>query len=220
MSERAKRFWQRVNDYGNDETRDPFSHSDSYHRHFQGWAERRVPRENGKGTRIERIYVADYFRYAETDTAWKVRKLAYPLLTLLMAALSVLADTREAAVNHIPAIGIGQILAFLPMVYLLYRLVLQLAAPRNMTIGERDAAADGFRKASLLCAVVLTVLTAAMPIAAVIGRKSITSADWMAAGIKLLSAAAAFLLCFAEKHRKLTKVPNEKTAASESNEIW
>ncbi len=220
MSERTKRFWQRVSDYGNDETRDPFSHSGAYHRHFQGWAERRVPRENGKGERIERVYVADYFRYEETDAAWKGKKLAYPLLTLLTVALSVLADSREAAVNHIPAIGIAQILAYLPMVCLLYRLVLQLAAPRNMTIGERDAAVEGFRKASLICAVVLAALTAAMPIGAAIVTKSIGGADWAAAGLKLLSAAAAFLLRFTEKRRSLTKVPNGKTAPSESNEIW
>jgi hypothetical protein len=220
MSERTKRFWQRVNDYGNDETRDPFSHSGSYHRHFQGWAERRVARENGKGTRIERVYVADYFRYEETDTVWKSKKLILPILFLLMAALSVLADTRDAAVNHIQAIGIMQILAFLPMVYLLYRLVLQLAAPRNMTVGERDAAVDGFRKASLIYAIVLAALTVAMPMGAAIVQKSIGSADWTAAGLKLLSAAAAFLLHFTEKRRSLTKVPNEKTAPSESNEIW
>lgn len=220
MSERTKRFWQRVNDYGNDETRDPFSHSGSYHRHFQGWAERKVPREDGKGTRIERVYVADYSRYEESDAAWKSKKLILLVLFLLTAALSVLADTREALVNHIPAIGIAQILSFLPMIYFLYRLILQLAAPRNMTIGQRDGAVNAFRKASLLYAAVLSALTVAMPIAAIFTMKSITGADWMATGLKLLSAAAAFLLFFTEKRRKLIRVPNGNTAPHEANEIW
>ena len=141
-------------------------------------------------------------------------------LFLLTAALSVLADTSQAPVNHIPAIGIAQILSFLPMIYFLYRLILQLAAPRDMTIGQRDGAVDAFRKASLLYAAVLAALTVGMPIAAIFTMKSITGADWMATGLKLLSAAAAFLLFFTEKRRKLIRVPNGNTAPHEANEIW
>ena len=97
MERSVSRFWQRVSDYSNDETRDPFSHSSSYHRHFQGYAEQRVPKKSGVGTRIERIYVADYYRYAETDLTWRFKKLVYVFLFAMAASAVVIADSRPLA---------------------------------------------------------------------------------------------------------------------------
>lgn len=220
MEKRISRFWQRVNDYGNDETRDPFSHSSSYHRHFQGYAEQRVPRENGKGNRIERIYVADYYEYEETDAVWRWRKLSYIILFILTAAASVLADSRPVAINRLPVVGIVQILSFIPLIYLLYKLILQISAPRQMTIGERDASATGFRKASLIYGVAILVVAIAMMMEKWIVFQSIELSDWALIGLKLFSSVLTFLLYFMEKARKLKKVPNGTSVPSGANEIW
>lgn len=220
MGNRYSRFWQRVNDYGNDETRDPFSHSRSYHSHFQGYAEQRVPRENGRGTRIERIYVADYYQYEESEAVWRWKKLLYGGVFLLMAGSSVLADSRQTAVNHIPVVGVVQILSFVPIIYLLYRLILQVTAPRKMTIGEREAAADGLRTAALLCGCVLLAVAVLMPTEKWIVYHSLDGADLAVAGLKLLSAISAFALCRMEKGRRLTSVPNPAEAPANANEIW
>ena len=220
MGKRLDRFWQRVNDYGNDETRDPFSHSNSYHRHFQGYAEQLVPRENGGGSRIERIYAADYYKYGETDAAWRWKKLSYPVLFVLMAAVSVLADSRPAAVNRIPAVGIAQILSYIPLIYLLYKLILQVSAPRRMTIGERDSSAAGFRKAALLYAAVVLAVAIAMPVEKWIVSQIIEPLDWMVIGQKLFSGALALLLYFMEKARKLERAPNGTPVPGGANEIW
>lgn len=220
MGKRLDRFWQRVNDYGNDETRDPFSHSGSYHRHFQGYAEQLVPRENGRGSRIERIYAADYYKYEETDAVWRWKKLNYSVLFVLTAAVSVLADSRPAAVNRIPAVGIAQILSYIPLIYLLYKLVLQVSAPRQMTIGERDSSAAGFRKAALIYAAVVLAVVIVMPIAAWVISQTVEPLNWAVIGMKLFSGALALLLYFMENARKLERVPNGTTVPGGANEIW
>ena len=220
MEKRESSFWQRVNDYSNDETRDPFSHSGSYHRHFQGYAEQRVPRENGKGTRIERIYVADYYRYEETDAAWLWKKFCYIILFVLMAVVSVLADTRPVAINRLPAVGIVQILSFIPLTYLLYKLILQVSSPRQMTIGERDSSATGFMKASLIYGSVILVIAIAMPVEKWIVFQTIELSDWALIGLKLFSSALTFLLYFMERARTLKKVSNGTSVPGEANVIW
>ena len=217
MEKRATRFWQRVNDYGNDETRDPFSHSGAYHRHFQGYAERRVPSKNGRGTRIERVYIADFYRYAETDAVWRGKKLLYAIIFFAAAGAVILAGSRPAAVNRVPAVGAAQILAFLPMIWLLYQLVLQVTAPRRMTIGERDAAAGGFRKAALVSGLYLMAVAVMMPLAE---HGPLYDGDWAVIGLTLLGGGLTLLLGFLEKGRKQEKVPNEKTAPAGANEIW
>lgn len=219
MGDRLRRFRQRVNDYGNDETRTPFSHSNSYHRHFQGYAERRVPRENGKGTRIERVYVANWFRYAETDAVWKGKKVLHSVLFLLTAAAAVFADTRPTTINRLPMIGIVQILSYLPMLYLLYRLILQASAPRNMTIGERDTA-KGFRTAALILAIVLAAVAVILPIGQTIISGAPAQSDRVATGFKIFSAALAFLIYYTEKVRRIEEAPNENEAPGDANEIW
>lgn len=220
MEKRARRFRQRVNDYGNDETRDPFSHSGSYHRHFQGYAEQLVPRENGRGSRIERTYVADYYKYEESDAAWRRKKLGYTVLFVLMAAVSVLADSRPASINRIPAVGIAQLLSYIPLIYLLYKLILQVSAPRRMTIGERDSSAAGFRKAALIYAAAVLAIAIAMPAETWVASQAAEPSDWAVIGLKFLSGALAFLLYFMEKARKLERVPNKTPVPGEANEIW
>ena len=217
MEKRASRFWQRVNDYGNDETRDPFSHSGAYHRHFQGYAEQRVPRENGRGYRIERVYLADFYRYAETDAVWRGKKLLYAALFLAAAGAVILAGTRPAAVNRISAVGAAQILAFLPMIWLLYQLVLQVTAPRRMTVGERDSASGGFRKAAFVSGLYLMAVAVVMPVA---DRVPLEVGDWAVIGLTLLGSGLTLLLGFLEKGRKQERVANEKTAPVGANEIW
>lgn len=220
MEKRKDRFWRRVNDYGNDETRDPFSHSNSYHQHFQGYAEQRVPKENGKGYRIERVYTADYYEYEETDAAWRWMKLGYVILFLLAAAVSVFADSRPMAVNRLRAVGILQILSFLPMIYLFYKLILQISAPRRMTVGERDSSAAGFRKAALVYGVSLLAIAIVMPVDKWIVFQAVEPSDWALIGGKLFSGALVFLLYFTEKARKLKKVPNGTPVPGGANEIW
>lgn len=220
MEKRVSRFWQRVNDYGNDEMRDPFSHSSSYHKHFQGYAEQRIPKESGRGTRIERIYVADYYKYEETDAVWRLKKLAYIFLFAVAAAAGIAADSRPLALNSIPAVGIAQILSFIPLVYLLYELILQISAPRQMTIGERDSTTTGFQKASLIYGVYILTIAIAMPIEKWIVFQAIAWSDWAVIGLKLTSGILIFLLYFMERARKLERVPNETLVPSGANEIW
>lgn len=220
MGTHASRFWRRVIDYENDETRDPFVHSNAYHRHFQGYAERLVPGKNGRGRRIERIYAADYFRYDETYAVWAGKKFAYIILFVLMAAVSLFADSRPVAMNKLPVIGAVQLLSLLPLIYMLYKLILQVSAPRLMTVGERDSSVWGFRKAAGIYGATALVVAGTMLIGKWSVSRSMGLSEWAVIGLKLFSGVLAFALYFMEKGRKLKKAPNESTAPSGANEIW
>jgi hypothetical protein len=212
-------LWRRAEDYSKDETRDPLKHSHSYHRHFQGYAEQRVANESGKGHHIERVYVEDYYRYAEDDKVWRLKKLLYVILVLAAAALILFADTRPAQVNLIRAVGLAQLLSLLPAVWLVYQLILHLTAPRRLTIGERDQV-DSFKAATLVCVICTLAISAAMPIALYITDQIPTVADWTAIILRLTSGCLLLLLWILERKRRFDRIPNQAITPTGANEIW
>jgi NADH:ubiquinone oxidoreductase subunit 6 (subunit J) len=220
MKDRKSRYRQQLDDYENDELRDPFTHSTSYHKFFQGYAERRVPKANGKGTRIERIYVENYYRYAETDTVWRWKKLVYSLCYFMAVAGIIAADTRAIDMNRIPAVGIIQILSYIPLIYLLYKLIIQVSAPRQMTIGERESASMGLQKTALFSGIYLLVITIASLLIKRLTLGNTESLDWAVSGVKLAGTLLILLLCILEKKRNILSVQNKVSMPTEANEIW
>jgi hypothetical protein len=220
MKDRKSRYRQQLADYENDELRDPFTHSTSYHKFFQGYAERRVPKANGKGTKIERIYVENYYRYAETDTAWRWKKLIYSLCYIMAATGVIAADTRTIAMNRIPAVGIIQILSYIPLTYLLYKLIIQVSAPRQMTIGERESASIGLQKAAVFGGIYLLLITIASLLIKRLTFGSTEPMDWAVSGVKLAGALLILILCVLEKRRNILSIQNKISMPTEANEIW
>jgi hypothetical protein len=220
MNNRKSRYRQILDDYENDELRDPFTHSTSYHKFFQGYAERRVPKAHGKGTKIERIYVENYYRYAETDIVWRWKKLIYSLCYLIAVAGIIAADTRSIDMNRIPAVGFIQILSYIPLTYLLYKLIIQVSAPRQMTIGERESASIGLQKAALFGGIYLLVITIASLLIKRLTFGSTETPDWAVSGVKLVGALLILLLCVLEKRRNILSVQNKVSMPTEANEIW
>ena len=219
MTTRKLTLWNRAGEVCRDETANPFSHSHAYHSYFQGYAEQRVPRENGKGTRIQRIYVADYYRYEEPDQVWRRRKLVCAGACAAAAACVLYADSRPVAMNRISAIGVAQMLTVAAMVYLLYHLVLRLAVPRVMTIGQRDET-ERFSQAAMLCGIGVLVVSAVMPAASMIAGNAVNLTGWVFVGLRAIGGALLVLLAFKEKHRTLTRIPNENQTPTGANEIW
>ena len=115
------------------------THSPLYHRVFEGYSERKVPKENGNGTRIERVYVGTYYIRRGSGRNLALTKLLYVLLYLLAAAGFVYAFTRPVGYN---SVWYGAVPAFAEAIVLLLfaaDLFTCLGAPRRMTVYHYNA---------------------------------------------------------------------------------
>lgn len=110
------------------------THSTMYHRVFEGYSERQVPRENGKGARIERVYVGDHYVRRGGAKALRRAKLLYAGLYLAAAVGAGLAFTCPTGYN---SVWYGVVPMFTLIVMLLVsaaNLLSCLTAPEQMQI--------------------------------------------------------------------------------------
>lgn len=110
------------------------SHSSMYHRVFEGYSERQMPRENGKGVRIERVYIGDHYVRRGGAKAFRRAKLLYAGLYLAAALCAVVSFAQPAFCN---SEWYGVIPMFALIVSLLVfaaNLLSCLTAPREMEL--------------------------------------------------------------------------------------
>lgn len=220
MRNRSDYFWKRVHDYERDEMRDQISHSTSYHSFFQGYSERRVPKQNGKGYRIERIYTADYCKYQETDHLWKFKKVYY-LLVLAGAIVSLIAGgTSYSRLNSMKVIGIAQMLEWIPVVYLTYSMIFQLQAPRLMTIGDYRASSAKLKWGALITTIYLFIVFLAMVFGTLFSGNTLERSDVTALFGELAGAGFSFLIFQMEHRREIEWIKNSVQVPDDANEIW
>ena len=108
------------------------SHSTLYHRVFEGYSERQVPKENGKGMRIERIYVGNHFIRQGTAKAFVLTRLLYVVLYLIAVGCAITAFAQPTGYNSvwygvIPMFGL-----IITLILFVSNLLSCLAAPQKM----------------------------------------------------------------------------------------
>lgn len=197
-----------------------FRHSNSYHNFFQGYAEQKVPKSNGRGNKIERIYVADYYKYQETELVWYLKKIVNFVLYLIAALGVIYADTRSLQINNIFVLGIMQTLSSVPFIYLLYMLIWNVTAPRRMTIGEVKSSSTGFRRAAFSNGVWLLLVAIVEMVVKWLFIGNMSLEEWRVIALKIISSGVLFSLYIMEKKRPLEKIINESIMPNGANEIW
>lgn len=114
-------------------------HSRSYHRYFEGYAEKSIPDDKG-GYRIERIYVGNYYRIDLPDRTVRARAILI-LLLYVLAAVSYLIASLLSAVSANRYVAILTMLSLICMICMIFPVISQLTAPREMEIrAYRDSA--------------------------------------------------------------------------------
>lgn len=220
MGRWTKRFWDRVNAYEKDETGEGITHSTSYHKYFQGYSERKVPRESGRGYRIERIYTADYYKYQEQDALWRLKKIYYFLLLAAATAAMIIGGISPSGLNSTKLIGVAQVLAWIPVSYLGYAMLSQLQAPRLMTIGEYRSASANLKTGALIAGIYLGA------VAVLMATQKFRIGSWFDTndGVALLgqfvAAGLIFLVFWMEREREIERVKNPNEVPYDANEIW
>ena len=220
MGKMTGRLWKRAQEYDRDELKDKPSHSLAYHAFFQGYSERKVLRGNGKGYRIERIYTADYRKYAETDRMWRSKKLFYLAAYLLSVYAWIFGTSQASVLNTTRMIGVMELAALLPTVYLGYSMIFQLFAKRKMTVGEYAAASTHLKWGALAALCFTAMISFTM-----FFFKCFSGFDWngtdLAAIGGLFGAALLFLFLYRmEAMRDTEWVKNPNEMPTDAIEIW
>ena len=112
-----------------------FKHRAAYHREFTGFSEIRTPSEKGR-FKIERVYVAPWYRHNIPDRSWKLMKILFAVGDAVAIALFIIASVQGTIWNYSPVTAVMQALASVIYVILSVRIGFFIGAPRNMTIGQ------------------------------------------------------------------------------------
>jgi hypothetical protein len=200
---------------GGDLANESFRFSTSYHSFFAGYAEYRVPRKNGRGTRIERIYVAPYYEQDVSDARWMQYKVVY--LSLYAAAvLSYLtgALNPDAIGNRTVWAAIPGLLSAFALFIELTLLVETITRKRKMTIGEYQSGPVRLDYWSAIAAALLVVTAAAGIVCAVITDTNIV--EGLTSGLlTAVSAGAVWMLHKLENDMSYRRVPNDAKPQSD-----
>ena len=147
---------------------DGVKHSGSYHRFFEGYSEQKVLGENGKRTRILRVYVGDYYKRSCTDPAWIFVKIAYILLFAAAVAAYIFALALPVGSNRAWYAALPGLCSVVPLMLLFAKLMACTVTKRNMVIYDykhvfgrvfrRSVIAAGFLAATLLAKIVYILL--------------------------------------------------------------
>ena len=173
-----------------------------------GWVRYSVPGEDGKMQDCL-IYTAPYHRYDEADGKWRLLKWLYAALVLLAAVCTIASLCLPGILTGVGLADVPSALALLPLGYLLYTAVFQLASPRNLTTYQYRMGVRRF-KAGLIAAASLTVLACAAVVGYVLGRHpALQSTDVTRVALVAAAAVASVSLSVLELTRKCPEVPND-----------
>jgi len=151
---------EREDKSGVDGQRHP-AHVRAYHRHFDGYSEVAVPKRDGKGTRIERVYTGDYYRQDLIQHRRILIRLLYVALFLCAVALFVSNAILPLASNSTWYVALPQAGSVAFLFWILAAFYFYLPAQRDMTIATYRGSSLSLLKATRGAAVCLGLVALA-----------------------------------------------------------
>lgn len=132
-------------------------HSKAYHRFFEGYSEITVPKPDGKGYKIQRIYTGDYYRQDLTDGQRILLSVLYVALFLGTAYLFVSSAILPLASNSTWYVALPQAVSLPFLFWIVIAFFSYLPAGRDMTINGYRSSSLALKKATLGAAVSLGI---------------------------------------------------------------
>ncbi len=174
-------------------------HSKFYHSFFDGYTEVNVPKKNGSGYRIERIYTGNYYEQAIPK---KQRYLLLACFWLCFAAaigLYVPQVMRNAGSNYIWYVALPGLLCPIPLACLLLMLVRYTFIKNHMTEWEYRQKHLSLRKSARIAAGVMLWLAAAVLVYIGLNNSLAGKADFICFAAYLLAGLLLLLVDRIEK---------------------
>ncbi len=126
----------------NGKSKDGFSHSKAYHRYFEGYSETIIPKSNGKGSRIVRVYIGDYFRQNLSPRKRITIRVLYVVLFVCAAVFYISSAVQPLTINSTWYVVLPEAISLLFLSWILLTFLSYIPAERDMTI-------EGYRSSSL-----------------------------------------------------------------------
>lgn len=138
-----------------------YTGSRAYQKFFEDYEEVYVPKKNGKGMRIERIYRGDWYIADVTDAKWIRNKVVTVLLFMISLVLFAIAAYPSTAANQTVYVTLMQAVSAFMLFLLLVYVCTYAAAGRKMTIYKYKHTSDPLKNASsAACAALLVTALA------------------------------------------------------------
>jgi hypothetical protein len=133
----------------------------AYHRFFEGYSEITVPKSNGKGTRIERIYTGNYYRQDLTKRQRILIRMLYVGLFLIASILYTSSAIQPLMINSTWYVVLSEAGSLVFLFWILIAFISYLPAAENMTIEDYRSSSLSLKKATFGGSICLgiTVLT-------------------------------------------------------------
>lgn len=193
-------------------------HSTAYHRHFEGYVETRVPKPNGCGTRIERIYRGPVFTQDITDDQWKWNRVGVAAFGLSSIALYFVGATLRTPANGFRVVEILETLSLLGLLWMLRVLTNYLTAPRCMSIGCYRSTTNPLVHAARAESSLLALTALVMLIVRILAADGSLS-GWCCIGGFLLSGVAVFLIGARESAMSYRRMERRKDDLSSDDGV-
>jgi archaellum biogenesis protein FlaJ (TadC family) len=136
-------------------------HSKAYHRFFEGYSEITVPKPDGKGYRIQRIYTGNYYRQDLTNGQRLLLRGLYVALFLGIAYLFVSNAVLPLASNSTWYVILTQVVSIPFLFWILIAFFFYLPAGRDMTVADYRSSSLALKKAALGSAISLGIIALA-----------------------------------------------------------
>lgn len=214
-SRKEKLRWKAFEETGGDLANESFAHSGCYHSHFAGYAESRLPRENGRGSRIVRVYVAPYYSQDVSEAQWIRYKVVYAALYLAgVLAYLVGAVEPQAVSNSTAYVALPGLLSAFCLFVELVLVAKTVCQKRKMTVGAYRSGPARLAGWSAATSVLLAA-TAAAVLVCIAVNGLYTVAELRCLMMNLAAAGAFWLLHRLESDMSYKRIPNKNQPPSE-----
>lgn len=184
-------------------------HSVSYHTHFDGYAEYRMPGKDGRTGPIRHIYVAEYYCQKLTRLQRVGVRLLYGFLSLCASGSYIYAACIPVGSNRSWYVNLPQAFLLPCLFWLFASLLCYIVSSGSMKRRAYKFAVGGVRKASFLSGSFMILSAISAIVHNCIHKESLRSASPNTIGLFLLAGLLAYVLYFIESQVPYEVMENE-----------
>jgi hypothetical protein len=194
-------------------------HSKAYHRFFEGYSEITVPKPNGKGTRIHRIYTGNYYRQDLTNGQRILLRGLYFFIFLCIAYLFGSSAMLPLASNSAWYVVLTQVASIPFLFWILIALSSYLQVERDMTIAEYRSSSLFLQKATLGSAISLGIAALVTLVFMLLNLSNEPLPELLCAVKYLAAGLLAFFMNRVEKKINYLIIPSQNKPPADAMEI-
>ena len=191
-------------------------HSKAYHRFFEGYSEIAVPKPNGKGYSIQRIYTGNYYRQHLTGGQRTLLRVLYGALFLSAAYLFISAAGMPLASNSTWYVTLPQAASLPFLFWIIIAFVSYLPAGWELTIHEYRSSSLALKKATLGSAISLGITVCAVILFLIINPSSSLALELTRAAKYLAAGIFAFVMNWVERRVEYCVTPSHNLPPEDS----